>query len=449
MSIIYFPIIVSLFVFVAVWFFASQVKKTIVGLDGAPAVKEGLLVKIKKQYKKTSIAGIVFFILLLFGIPLGSWKVAVGFLIGAFLVGCLGVVGSALVGRTNKKIVGMAVVGLGLLATSFYYLVAGGDIQAVIGMCFGVGLMSIFIQRVFVDVFGTYILTLTGTIIMGEFLFPRSPQFIFLPLILASTSILISIISYFFGKKGFFVEIILLIVSFYFVIEKLMSSQALSVNNLYFCAMAGLLLGGGVVVLSRIWRGVFSVLLLAGVAVLSFWLAGFYGVALAATVAISIFPMVNDAGSEIAGSVKNYSSMLAILASAILFLVYFERLGTKETLISLITNSKVVAGLIVGALLPYLLFLFWKRTGGKISSKFYAAQLFMIILAPILISFILGASALSGLLVGSIIFGLFVGRFVVVRDANLGENKNDIGFLTNLLIKDFCVLSLLIVGFLV
>ncbi|MGD0576719.1 MAG: hypothetical protein ABSA74_01455, partial [Candidatus Staskawiczbacteria bacterium] len=74
-----------------------------------------------------------------------------------------------------------------------------------------------------------------------------------------------------------------------------------------------------------------------------------------------------------------------------------------------------------------------EKAGG--SKKIHWAAL-LVLLAPILIGFILGAEALGGMLVGAIVVGLFL--------AISNEDKVAI----NSLMKGICIVSLLIIGFL-
>ncbi len=82
------------------------------------------------------------------------------------------------------------------------------------------------------DIFETYSVAMVATMILGALLFPRSPQFVLLPLFLGSVSILTSIIGSFFVKlgksksimgamyKGLAVTVILSAIAFYPLIGK-------------------------------------------------------------------------------------------------------------------------------------------------------------------------------------------------------------------------------------
>jgi len=167
MSLIYYPIIVSVFAIAFVYFLAMQIKKSPVAGDKAiaitQAVQEGAMSYLKRQYKTISIVGIIlFFILLVF--PGLGWKIAVGFLIGAVLSGVSGFIGMIVSTQANTRvaeaakkglakaldisfkgglITGLMVVSLGLLAVSGYYFLTK-DINGLIGLGFGASLISVF-----------------------------------------------------------------------------------------------------------------------------------------------------------------------------------------------------------------------------------------------------------------------------------------------------------------
>ncbi len=591
----YSPIVVSLFAIVFVYFLISKIKKAPVAkgkaIEITKAIQEGANAYLKRQYKTVAVVAAVLFLLLFFFM---GWKMAFGFLIGAFLSGLSGFIGMWVSTQTNTRVAegakkglahaldlsfkgglvtGLLVVSLGLLSVSGFYLLTQ-DIKALVALGFGASLISVFARvgggiytkaadvgadlvgkvekgipeddprnpaviadqvgdnvgdcaGMAADIFETYSVTIIATMILGALLYPYAKQFIFLPLFIASISILTSIIGSFFvrlGKsgnimgamyKGLAVSIVLSGIAFYPLITIMMKGLNVSAMNLYLSTLIGLVLAAGMFVITEYYtsskyspvksiakasetghgtniiRGLgigmqataLPVLLIAFATIISYNLAGIYGVALAVMSMLSIAgivvgvdsygPITDNAGgiAEMAGLpkeirditdpldavgnttkavTKGYAIVSAGLAALVLFAAYSQEVvdlsGNVNAAVFALDNPKVIAGLLIGGLLPYLFASFLMGAVGKTAGSVVeevrrqfknikglmegtakpeygrcvdivtkaAIKEMMIpalipVVAPVLVGLFLGVQALGGMLIGSIVTGLFVG----------------------------------------
>jgi K(+)-stimulated pyrophosphate-energized sodium pump len=551
------------------------------------AVQEGAVSYLKRQYMTISIVAVVLFIALLFmgwKIAVGFLLGAVLSGLSGYVGMVVSTQANTRVAEAAKKglakaldisfkgglITGLMVVSLGLLAVSGFYLLTKGDIQALVGLGFGASLISVFARvgggiytkaadvgadlvgkvekgipeddprnpaviadqvgdnvgdcaGMAADIFETYSVTIIATMILGALLFPRSEQFVLLPLVIGGISILTSIIGAFFVKlgkgqgimasmyKGIAVTVVLSAIAFYPIFTKMMGGSALSANKLYLASLVGLVIAAGMFVITEYYTSkkygpvrsiakssetghatniitglalgmqstALPVLLIAIGTIISYGFAGIYGVALAVMAMLSVSgivvgvdaygPITDNAGgiAEMSGMpedvrkitdaldavgnttkavTKGYAIASAGLAALVLFSAYSEQVGISGISSFLLNDPKVIAGLLIGGLLPYLFASFLMGAVGKTAGKVVeevrrqfkqiaglmegkakpeygkcvdivtkAAIKEMLlpalipVLAPILVGFILGPEALGGLLIGSIVTGIFVG----------------------------------------
>lgn len=406
MDIIYFPIIVPIFAILFAWVMSAQMKKS-------PATSPAQEISLKKHHKAMALVVFVLFLLLF----LIGWKTALGFLTGAALSAlalfiCSVLPAAEIKGRLAS---GIITTSLSLFAVSgFYFLFK--DLQPLVALAFGACLISLS-NDFSADIFATSSLATVGTMILGQLLFPRSVQFVLLPLILASASILVSIIASFVkANYRFITAVILSAAAFYPIISNLMPNQAISQNNLYFSCLAGFLMLIIFLALERLslpkkYLVPLYIVLVSALLLASFWLAGLYGISLAVLSMLCVCPTVISISepTQEKSLTKEFSAIGSGLASLILFFVYLEQAGVQGVSGFVVNNPKVIVGVLLGGLAAYLFISFVAPKNLSPTIKEILLLTLLPILAPILVGFILGSDALAGLLLGAIATGLFIG----------------------------------------
>ncbi|MBU1031688.1 sodium-translocating pyrophosphatase [Patescibacteria group bacterium] len=280
-------------------------------------------------------------------------------------------------------VTGFLVVGLALAAVYGFYQYTGGDLKSLVGLGFGGSLISVFARLgggiftkgadvgadlvgklelgipeddprnpaviadnvgdnvgddagMAADIFETYIITAIAAMILGQLLFPGFTQAVIFPILILSMGIFASVAGSFFVRltsknimgalyNGMIVAALICAVLFYPVTSSLMGSNgAFSVLNLYLAALIGVLVTGGMVVITEYYtstkyssvqnlakacqtghatniisglalsmRSTFWPIILISAAVIgSFLLAGLYGVALAGVTMLSLAGIV-------------------------------------------------------------------------------------------------------------------------------------------------------------
>jgi K(+)-stimulated pyrophosphate-energized sodium pump len=121
------------------------------------------------------------------------------------------------------------------------------------------------------DLFETYAVTAVAAMLIGHLLFPNAPMATEFPLILGAISIIASMIAVFFVRlgssgyimgalyKGMFGSAILAAIAFYYATHKFMGGIGeLSVMNIYYCTLIGLVLTVVIVIITEYYTGIYK-----------------------------------------------------------------------------------------------------------------------------------------------------------------------------------------------
>jgi len=260
---------------------------------------------------------------------------------------------------------------------------------------------------------------------------------------------------------------------------------------------------------STIW----PVILISIGILISFNLAGIYGLAIAAVAMLSLVGLIvalssyvpitgNASGiAEMAGlpefvrknidslgvagnttkaMIKGYAISSAGLAVLALFSVYTQQLlGLGKKAQFFLEDPRVLVGLFFGGIIVHYLASLAVSLDYKTQLKETILPIFLPLLFPVFIGFILGPEALGGFLIGSIVVGIFLAIKMTtagaawdnakkwIEEGNLGGKrslahqsvftgdtvgggyKDAVGLAINPMIKVLTVVALLIVGFLI
>jgi len=296
------------------------------------AIKDGAKAYMNRQYKTVAYVAVIIFVILYFTLGL---SIGIGFLIGAAASAAAGYIGMNIAVRANVRtaeaaknglsraldvafkggaVTGLLVVGLGLLVVTGFFILAGGDedaVKALIGVGFGGSLISVFARLgggiytkaadvgadlvgkveanipeddprnpaviadnvgdnvgdcagMAADLFETYAVTAIAAMILGLFTFATFGNAILYPLAIGAASIVASILGIYFVKlgssnnimgalyKGLIASSVIALILFYPITNKLMEDNGLyEVQNLYWAAVIGIIITAGMVIITE------------------------------------------------------------------------------------------------------------------------------------------------------------------------------------------------------
>jgi len=282
------------------------------------AIQEGSMAYLNRQYITVAVVAAILAVII--GLTLSS-TTAIAFLIGGFASAIIGYIGMNVAVRANSRttaaakkglfpalliafragsVTGLLVTSLGLLAIAGIYFVTGSNVDALIGLCFGASLISIFARLgggiytkaadvgtdlvgkieanipeddprnpgviadlvgdnvgdcagMAADLFETYAVTLTAGILLGAIV-GKVTGYVELPLILGGVSIISSILGTFFVRlsknndimgalyKGLVASLAFSAVGFAVTIFSIFKSE--DAFKIYLCSLIGLAVTG-------------------------------------------------------------------------------------------------------------------------------------------------------------------------------------------------------------
>jgi len=143
MSILFFPILVSLFSLVFTYFLVRKINQAPSDLgkeaEISQAIKEGAVAYLKREYKMLALVAL--FLSLILGVFMKNFSIVSGFLLGAIFSATVGYVGMMVSTKTNLKVINAAKKGLGeSLDLSF----KGGSVTGFLVAGLGLFLVSVF-----------------------------------------------------------------------------------------------------------------------------------------------------------------------------------------------------------------------------------------------------------------------------------------------------------------